>query len=139
MNVETNGMNPEIKAQWLKDLRSGEFTQIQSRLTDGEGYCCLGVLCEQAVKAGVIDKKTTSSGDGFAYGTDATFRSEVALPEAVQDWANLDADPYVTFDHNFAGEGCEPDIQTLTEALSGANDDMEKTFSEIADLIEAQL
>ena len=43
-------MNPEIKARWLRDLRSGEFKQGLNMLRneiDNE-YCCLGVLCKSA-------------------------------------------------------------------------------------------
>jgi hypothetical protein len=40
-------MNPEIKAKWLEDLRSGKFKQTEGTLKSTEGgYCCLGVLCE---------------------------------------------------------------------------------------------
>ncbi len=34
----------ELKAKWLEALRSGEYKQCQSTLTDGIGFCCLGVL-----------------------------------------------------------------------------------------------
>ncbi len=39
-------MNPNLKAQWLKALRSGEYRQGEFRLRDGGQYCCLGVLCD---------------------------------------------------------------------------------------------
>ncbi len=39
-------MNAEVKKKWLEYLRSGKYKQIKSRLSDSEGYCCLGVLCE---------------------------------------------------------------------------------------------
>jgi len=32
--------------KWLDALRSGEYKQCQDKLTDGEGFCCLGVYCE---------------------------------------------------------------------------------------------
>jgi hypothetical protein len=86
-------MKAEIKEQWLKDLRSGDFAQVEGTLSDGEGYCCLGVLCEQAVKAGVIEKTPTP--DGVKYGNDVEF-SWGALPQPVIDWAELDSvDPAV--------------------------------------------
>jgi|688.fasta_scaffold792599_2 hypothetical protein len=37
---------PKIKEKWLEALRSGNYNQIQERLSSPEGYCCLGVLCE---------------------------------------------------------------------------------------------
>jgi hypothetical protein len=127
------GMKPEIKAQWLADLRSDKFPQINGRLSDGEGYCCLGVLCEQAVKAGVVTKTKTAY--GAVYGNDDS-RSEAVLPRAVLEWAGLeDADPTVTLvveDEDYGPE-------ETTVGLSEANDDYGKTFRAIADLIDEQL
>lgn len=37
-------MDAELKARWVKALRSGEYQQCQETLHDGAGYCCLGVL-----------------------------------------------------------------------------------------------
>ena len=52
-------MNQEIKAQWIKDLRSGAFPQGHGELVSDNGdhlsYCCLGVLCHQAHAAKVLD------------------------------------------------------------------------------------
>lgn len=33
----------EKKEIWLKALRSGEYEQCTGRLSDGTGFCCLGV------------------------------------------------------------------------------------------------
>jgi hypothetical protein len=44
---ETRSKVPsEIKEKWLFALKSGNYKQIQERLSSPEGYCCLGVLCE---------------------------------------------------------------------------------------------
>tara|TARA_R110000868_G_scaffold322391_6_gene583300 strand:- start:200 stop:535 length:336 start_codon:yes stop_codon:yes gene_type:complete len=42
-------MNSEVKALWIKNLRSGEFKQGKAVLYNPEGnsYCCLGVLAKQ--------------------------------------------------------------------------------------------
>lgn len=37
-------MDQELKKQWVDALRSGKYSQCTGTLTDGEGYCCLGVL-----------------------------------------------------------------------------------------------
>lgn len=37
-------MNPEIKALWVKALRSGEYRQTHGLLYHNGGYCCIGVL-----------------------------------------------------------------------------------------------
>ena len=36
----------ERRAEWVKDLRSGEFKQAQEALQIGDGFCCLGVACK---------------------------------------------------------------------------------------------
>lgn len=32
--------------KWVDALRSGEYKQCYGVLSDGEGYCCLGVACK---------------------------------------------------------------------------------------------
>ncbi len=39
-------MNKEIKAKWLKALRSGEYKQGKERLYHAGRHCCLGVLAD---------------------------------------------------------------------------------------------
>jgi hypothetical protein len=36
-------MDAELKAKWVKALRSGEFEQCRGDLSDGIGFCCIGV------------------------------------------------------------------------------------------------
>lgn len=38
--------NRERIAEWVAELRSGKYTQIQKRLKSPEGHCCMGVACE---------------------------------------------------------------------------------------------
>ena len=47
-------MKPEIQAEWVAALRSGEYKQGTGVLrSEANEFCCLGVLCDLAVKAGV--------------------------------------------------------------------------------------
>lgn len=44
-------MDPELKAQWIAALRSGNYAQAKNALVDIDpignvSYCCLGVLCK---------------------------------------------------------------------------------------------
>lgn len=39
-------LNPDLKKQWIEALRSGDYQQCRAKLTDGKGYCCLGVLAK---------------------------------------------------------------------------------------------
>jgi hypothetical protein len=39
-------MNDEWKAKWVAALTSGKYKQTKGTLTDKNGFCCLGVLCD---------------------------------------------------------------------------------------------
>lgn len=41
-------MDTELKAKWVAALRGGEYQQARYQLRNGNGHCCLGVLCEVA-------------------------------------------------------------------------------------------
>lgn len=87
-------MNKGVKKQWVKALRSGEYKQGEGRLAvikeGGTVFCCLGVLCDLAVKAGIIKKpkkvEIYSGADAYVYE-----EYSAALPPAVKDWAGLDS------------------------------------------------
>lgn len=54
-------MTPELKQQWVKTLRSGQYAQGKGQLRipgKPDRYCCLGVLQEIA---GVVKKVGTSA------------------------------------------------------------------------------
>ena len=135
-------MNPEIKAQWVTALRSGDYQQggnVLHRRTNGEHrYCCLGVLCDIALKAGVNLRHdptgdcqcTTCQQDGVrAYDGYDDF-----LPPKVATWAGLDSvNPRTTESIPDPGSGVGANIDNAT--LSYLNDNG-KTFAEIADIIE---
>lgn len=125
-------MNPNIKAQWLDALRSDEFEQGTGTLTrvndDGtKSHCCLGVLCELAADAGVVQRTVdeTQVEQGIVGYTDGQNGAEVSiLPHAVADWAGLDrwGNPDRYIDLN----------------LPGLNDSGQ-SFDYIADVIENSL
>jgi hypothetical protein len=117
------------KEAWLKALRSGEYRQGTSYLayTDTKNstptYCCLGVLCEVAVRNGA--NVTKDSPDGFMSRYD---KEAGVLPKSVQEWAGLhSAEPGVTFEDN------------IDVPLTVINDDYGLSFEEIAELVEEQL
>jgi hypothetical protein len=134
-------MNPEIKAQWTAALRSGEYQQSEGKLRTDDGYCCLGVLCDLAVKAKVIGEPHWGDNDGYGgyykYGAE---HNDAVLPAEVTFWAGID-DP-------------NPDLDTTGPELpagavwdQGADEapnlaqlnDGGTTFAVIADIIDAQL
>jgi hypothetical protein len=57
--------------KWVAALRSGEYKQCQQRLTDGEGYCCLGVAC--AISPNAVDG----------------WKEDCTLPWGVREWLGL--------------------------------------------------
>jgi hypothetical protein len=117
-------VNREVRDRWTAALRSGDYVQGHARLrvVDDDGrvrHCCLGVLCELAVAAGVarLDAAAGTYHDpvvqpDFGYGG--------VLPPSVVDWAGL-RDP------NPAVDGVQ---------LSYWNDIAGSTFASIADKIE---
>jgi hypothetical protein len=117
----TLDMNPEIRAQWCAALRSGEYPQGRGGLhtvdeDDREGYCCLGVLCDLAVAAGVISPP--HRGPLWTFDGSPDY-----LPKRVEEWAGLQScNPAVSHDGHL-------------DRLANLNDDG-VSFAEIADLID---
>ena len=112
-------MNPEIKAQWVAALRSGDYKQGRQQLRDADNFfCCLGVLCNlHAIahpRVAAAQSKTTE------------YQGQPALPSGdVEQWAGV----------SYA-EAVSIDGQTLPLY---AHNDTGKTFAQIADAIESQL
>lgn len=79
----------EVRKLWTAALRSGEYTQGTNSLrSKNDEYCCLGVLCDLAVKEGVISDPTPLYGAHGAYG----YGREDAgafVPAEVQKWVGL--------------------------------------------------
>jgi hypothetical protein len=132
-------MNAEIRTQWTAALRSGEYQQGRGQLRRGAECCCLGVLCELAVKAGIIpegDSATSFLGD-VEYGAEA---NDLHLPAEVMEWAGIgEHNPSV--DLASLPEGAEwASDPTVDGQASLANlNDGGTPFGVIADIIDAQL
>jgi hypothetical protein len=133
-------VNSEIKAEWLEALRSGEYQQGRENLAvrreDGSmTYCCLGVLCDLAVRAGVdIDVNQSD------YAGRVRYEGEISiLPYKVMEWAGLyDPNPQILPLQNRHGN-------VMTWSLAELNDGSESnniapyTFEQIAAVIEEKL
>ena len=130
-------MNPEIKELWCQALESGEYKQGSGYLKqfvvcpgpyEGIRHCCLGVLCDLAVKQGVRIYVEDMSG------VIKFDRQLSALPASVMAWAGLDsADPYVNVDNPRFSIG-----DSKRSPLSGLNDNG-TDFKTIAGLIRKNL
>lgn len=114
-------MNPEIKATWYEALRSGDYEQGTSFLHRYDEYCCLGVLCELAVDAGVTQQFMGTEEGITAYGPARDFSDQSLLPGDVMAWSGMN--------HKETG------------VLMGINDSTDPTydFKQIADWIEVNL
>lgn len=134
-------MNPYVKALWVDALRSGDYDQGQGLLREVDGgYCCLGVLCDLAVKNGIIPEPEVTRGletvdgitDAFVYGTVAedgetfsTRENAVYLPVEVQDWSGVSK-----HGDRMAADGSVSSLAVLN--------DEGKSFEYIADIIELE-
>lgn len=101
-------MVPSIKAEWVAALESGDYLQGRGNLatvetvtvddltTEVVKWCCLGVLCDLAVKAGVIHATQEFGRLRFA-------GEGSVLPQIVSRWAGLDGE-----DNPGVGDGKKP-------------------------------
>jgi len=113
-------VNKEIKARWVAALRSGVYNQTRGVLHNEKGYCCLGVLCD--IHANETNTRWVPEAFSFVYNG-----ANMVLPSDVCKWAGLTRnDPTVKVDGKH-------------EALSNMNDLHQKSFDEIADVIEKGL
>lgn len=117
-------LNPEVKAGWLEDLRSGTFVQCKSDLKkrDDDGlltHCCLGVLYERF--DGVTQEPKPSGQFIFKEPAAAPggFTHHESMPGAkVRQWAGL---PYKV-------------ASVLAEANDGG-----ASFADIAEFIDKEM
>lgn len=114
-------MKPEIKEKWVAALRSGEYKQGRNNLANVKTnrFCCLGVLCEVALKEGVNLEVTKGSSMKF-YNGECGY-----LPRKVAAWADCKDLPSVN-------------TKDGIKSLAALNDKGVR-FKTIAKLIEEQL
>jgi hypothetical protein len=109
-------LNKNAKA-WVKALRSRKYRQTTGALAKDGKFCCLGVACELAVKAGII-----FPAKGDTYGG-----CWASLPGLVANWLGI-AD----------SEGVFTTRDGSIRSLIVLNDDEQKKFYQIANLIESE-
>lgn len=133
-------MREDIRAEWVADLRNPALRQGKGALTIIRGGtqredCCLGRLCEIAVKHRIIlaPREFSGSRDRLV---------DMGVDGAVADW--LEDDDKVMIYHSESG-GLLPDLveewaqidHNFTQILAAAND-AGTSFAEIADKIVAE-
>jgi hypothetical protein len=108
------------RAALVAALRSGEHAQIRDRLSDGVGFCCLGLACLISGLGRYLRHE-----DSFGFFIDKGLAGVTYLPEEVSDYFGF-SNHCGTFKRN--GE--------LTN-LASLNDDG-FTFEQLADIIESE-
>lgn len=112
-------MDPEIRAKWTAALRSGDIEQAHEALRDGDGRCCLGVLCDLAVEEGVIRPPVWDDDDGWLYDG-----IQDVLPLSVAKWARMPSSTN------------NPDVPGNPGHTLAERNDEGWTFAQIADAID---
>lgn len=115
-------MKTAIKERWCAALESGAYSQGIGYLCRNGSYCCLGVLCDLAVKDGVLSSQARA-GLPVCFGEVDGDGSVSTLPNVVQAWAELGS--------------CDPQLGEYR--ASTWNDIKRRTFPEIAALIRKHL
>ena len=113
-------MKAEIATLWQEAPLSGKYEQGQSALNSHGKLCCLGVLCEVAIEAGLQLKKTRHR-KSYLYGEDD---DSGFLPQEVMEWADI---------KTTRGTFIYPDGRA-SNSLTLMNDNG-NTFSEIVEVI----
>ena len=121
-------MNPEVKSKWVTALRSGKYKQGtgQLALENGDGstaFCCLGVLCDLAVKEGKIEEFNPESG---------------YQPNEVGEWAGFAPEPEAKF-NNDEWDRMKEEYQNWPPRKLAEMNDEGQPFTAIADYIEENL
>lgn len=109
----------KARRMWVKALRSGKYAQGQGQLKTTDGYCCLGVLCDLAVKHGIIRNFNPGDPDLVDY------------PE-VMNWVGL-TEPGGAFTKR---NGRTDDLASLNDG--GGPHKRKSSFKKIADVIEKE-
>lgn len=117
----------KVRRRWVKALRSGQYRKTTGNLVTSQNgkdsFCCLGVLCDLAVRAGVIAPPESNDFGYLMYGG-----GSYDLPVPVRVWAGLTSSSG-TFDEKIRRQ----------YSLVNLNDDVKGfTFKKIADVIERE-
>lgn len=107
--------------KWVEALRSGEYTQTRGQLKDYSRFCCLGVACDLFMKE---TGRGYWNGDIFYAEDGGEYEASLLMPP-IMHWLGLEdrSGGYVS--------------NSAPRSLASQNDDG-KSFSEIADIIEAE-
>ena len=120
----------ELKKEWIAALRSGKYAQrtefLHTKIDGVDKFCCLGVLCDLAVKHGILpapnlETEIITYGDLSDYGRS----SSAVLPLKLQEFMGVDSNQFEVGRHS-------------KSTLTALNDCTKTpyTFEKLADIIE---
>jgi hypothetical protein len=92
-------LTPEVDAfrdAWITALESGEYKQTRYSLSDAEGFCCLGVACDVALKTGKINAQWIPPTSNTKHKNELKFSDTAewalsVLPDSVQKLAGYNS------------------------------------------------
>lgn len=130
-------MKREIAMEWVAELskyKQGKMA-LHQPADEGDKFCCLGVLCEMAVRKGIIPEPAIRGYSPTAREPDGTrlygaARKTNYLPREVEDWAGMR-----TSDGSFIVDGGVYGTQE-SYCLANMNDRSDVGFEDIAAVIE---
>jgi hypothetical protein len=123
-------VNKEVAKLWVDALTSGQYKQGKRALRKEDQFCCLGVLCDLAEKAGLGSWEEV--GDRHRFTDSDGVYSAGFLTEAVLTWAGMKSNiGWMSGIPVYAKKF--PDLKMYS--LANMND-AGFTFPEIADFIE---
>lgn len=139
-SIQEGRMDPNVKAEWLTALRSGDYKQTKGALRDNTGYCCLGVLTDLWVKGSSVEWYPKPFGTTFSIAIPGFNAFSSVAPERVMSWSDL-TNPIgmtllATVTYHEATE--DETVENFYVTLSDLNDNG-LTFTQIADIIEYAL
>lgn len=112
-------MNDHVKKLWIAALTGGEYAQGYEFLKQkNNSFCCLGVLCDLHAR-----ETGASWTPAVLSGCESYLDSAFDLPKPVIEWAGLQVK--------------NPVIRSVS--LTQHNDHDQRTFAEIAQLIDQHL
>lgn len=140
----------EVRAAWIATLRTDLFEQgtqylgrvdLPGEKPDGArpvSYCCLGVLCELAVEAGLLSRSRPVGYGSIIYAAvdNPDDGDTQHLPVAVQKWAGINGSSVVLpAPTGFELPNGNEEVENAD--VTDLNDGGAYTFKQIADLLEA--
>ncbi len=125
-------MKKKIADKWIAALNSGDYKQGKWRLkTDDANFCCLGVLCDLAVKEGIAKEVVTFYNGNkkiSGYFSKKQAEGKTAFPmfheieDGIVKWSGM--------------KSSRGEIKGTDKSLTNFNDSEGKTFTEIAEIIK---